>query len=286
MEYHVATLVARAVEASGLGDVALAGGVFANIKVNGAIRRLPGVRRCGVFPHRGDGGLAVGAGAALGLSLSPDAFHSPRPLTTLSLGGAFSDAAVAAVLRRATCRHERLADPAREGAALLAAGRVIGWFQGGMEYGPRALGARSILALATLKGVRARLNRELKRRAWYQPFCPSLLESEAERFLADYGKRPDRFMTMLYQLRESERERLGEIAGVDGSCRPQIVADGSGVFAELLGEVKRLTGDGILLNTSFNFHGEPMVRTPEEALDAFRRMPLDHLVMGPFRVDR
>jgi carbamoyltransferase len=126
----------------------------------------------------------------------------------------------------------------------------------------------------------------LKRRVWYQPFCPSLLESEAQRLFADWKGRPDRFMTMAYEVRPEARAALSGVINVDGTCRPQIVADdAAGPWAALLHEMKRLTGTGAVLNTSFNIHGEPLVCAPEEALDVFARSGADALALGPFLVE-
>jgi carbamoyltransferase len=156
-----------------------------------------------------------------------------------------------------------------------------------MEYGPRALGQRSVLARPDLPRLRDRLNLVLKRRVWYQPFCPSMLESEAATVLSDWTGGRNRSMTMAYQVAERFRDQLAGVTSIDGTCRPQIVPETDiSDFAELLREGRKRWGIGVVLNTSFNIHGEPLVCSPEEAVDVFRRSGADALAMGPFLVRR
>ncbi len=156
-----------------------------------------------------------------------------------------------------------------------------------MEYGPRALGHRSVLARPDRVELRDRLNLVLKRRVWYQPFCPSMLESEASRLLADWTGGRNRAMTMAYQVADEYRGRLAGVMSVDGTCRPQIVGDDErGPFADLLRIARRHWEVGAVLNTSFNIHGEPLVCSPDEAVDVFLRSGADALAIGPFLVAR
>ena len=161
------------------------------------------------------------------------------------------------------------------------------WFQGAMEYGPRALGHRSVLARPDRPRLRDRINLVLKRRVWYQPFCPSMLESDARRALADWTGPGNRFMTMAYEVASEYRCRMAGVTSIDGTCRPQVVSDdAAGEFAEVLRQARRLWGVGAVLNTSFNIHGEPLVCAPGEAIDVFLRSGADLLAIGPFLVDR
>src|SRR5207302_3572236 len=130
-------------------------------------------------------------------------------------------------------------------ASMLAAEKIVMWFQGRMEYGPRALGHRSVLARADRPALRDRLNLALKRRVWYQPFCPSLLERDASVVLADLTGRPNRHMTMAYEVAAEHRHTLSGVMNVDGTCRPQIVAGGAmGAFAAVLREMRARVGIG------------------------------------------
>jgi carbamoyltransferase len=170
---------------------------------------------------------------------------------------------------------------------LLASGKVVMWFQGGMEYGPRALGNRSVLARPDRSDLRDRLNLVLKRRVWYQPFCPTMLESEASRVLSDWTGGRNRAMTMAYQVSEAYREQLAGVTSIDGTCRPQIVNDDDDrPFAEVLRLARARWGVAAVLNTSFNIHGEPLVCTPDQAVDVFVRSGADALAIGPFLVMR
>ena len=282
---HAAVALARdAVRLTGLRRIALAGGVVSNVKAMRRVRLLPEVEDVFVFPHMGDGGLALGAAfaaaAGLGETLRVD-------LGRLDLGPAFDQSVMEASLRAAHLPAPRAGNvPCRVGE-LLAGGLIVMWFQGAMEYGPRALGHRSVLARPDRPDLRDRLNLALKRRVWYQPFCPSMLESEAPRLLADWTGGRNRSMTMAYAVAEAYRARLAGVMSVDGTCRPQLVADeDGGPFAELLREARRRWDVGAVLNTSFNIHGEPLVCSPGEAVDVFLRSGADALAIGPFLVER
>jgi carbamoyltransferase len=172
-------------------------------------------------------------------------------------------------------------------AALLEQGRIVMWFQGRMEYGPRALGHRSVLARPDRADLRDRLNLALKRRVWYQPFCPSLLESDGRRVFADWAGSRNRFMTTAHGIVPEWRSALAGVISVDGTCRPHLVNDDEqSEFAELLREARRRWGLGAVLNTSFNIHGEPLVCSPGEAVDVFLRSGADALAIGPLLVCR
>jgi len=282
---HAAVALARdAVRLTGLRRIALAGGVVSNVKATRRVRLLPEVEDVFVFPHMGDGGLALGAAvvaaAGLGETLRVD-------LSRLDLGPAYDRSVIETSLRAAHLPAPGAGDLPCRVAELLAGGRIVMWFQGAMEYGPRALGHRSVLARPDRLDLRDRLNLALKRRVWYQPFCPSMLESEAPRLLADWTGGRNRSMTMAYKVAGEYRARLAGVMSVDGTCRPQLVADeDSGPFADLLREARRRWDVGAVLNTSFNIHGEPLVCSPGEAVDVFLRSGADALAIGPFLVER
>jgi len=284
VEHATVTLARDAVRLTGLPRIALAGGVVSNVKATRRVRLLPEVEDVFVFPHMGDGGLALGAAvvaaAGLGETLRVD-------LTHLDLGPAYDRSAIEASLGAAGLPAPSAGDLPCRVAALLADGRIVMWFQGAMEYGPRALGHRSVLARPDRPDLRDRLNLALKRRVWYQPFCPSMLESEAPRLLADWTGGRNRSMTMAYKVAGEYRARLAGVMSVDGTCRPQFVADeDGGPFAELLRDARRRWDVGAVLNTSFNIHGEPLVCSPGEAVDVFLRSGADALAIGPFLVER
>jgi carbamoyltransferase len=278
-------LVRAALALTGRRRVALAGGVVSNVKANRLIRLLPELDDVYVFPHMGDGGLPLGAAlaAAAGEGAAPRC-----DLGALALGPSYGDDAIRAVLDATGLRVARPANLAAEVSDRLVDGQIVCWFQGGMEYGPRALGQRSVLARPDRLDLKDRLNLILKRRVWYQPFCPSLLEREAARVFADWtpSGRRNRAMTMAYLVAPEWRSALTGVINVDGSCRPQLVADDdSGPFAAVLRGVGDRLGVAAVLNTSFNIHGEPLVCTPADALDVFRRGGADALAIGGYLVE-
>ena len=283
LETRLTELVQNALRETGLSDLAYAGGVASNVKVNMLIRELPKVRKLYVFPHMGDGGLAIGAAIAANHQFCG---VTRCRLENAYLGPGFTTAQIDAAIDRAGLRggsHEvrTVTNAPAETAKLLAAGEILMWFQGRMEIGPRALGCRSILARPDSAGIKDILNLKLKRRVWYQPFCPSMLDEDAAEILEGYDGRPEPYMTGAYRTRPEKRDKVAAVINVDGSCRPQIVVRGSdNPFAQLLAEFKKLTGIGVILNTSFNLHGEPVVCTPDDALRTFVETGIKTIVLG------
>jgi carbamoyltransferase len=260
LEKHMLDWVRHAVRRTGLPCVALAGGVASNIKVNMLIRELPEVQELFVYPHMGDGGLAAGS------ALHAAALAGQRclPLRDVYLGpeierpGPPPNGIEPHDLRDAGEVITRAAEQ-------IANNEIILWFDGRMEYGPRALGHRSILARPDAPEMRERLNLQLKKRVWYQPFCPSILESDAAELLEHCSGRPNRFMTVGYRAKPESRNRLQAVLGADGSCRPQFVADDDTAYSHLLKAVRQRIGVGCVLNTSMNLHGEPLVASLDQA---------------------
>ncbi len=282
---HVCVALARdAVRLTGVPRVALAGGVVSNVKATRRIRLLPEIEDVYVFPHMGDGGLALGAAV---VAASQRGENVDLDLSRLDLGPSYGVQVIEDAIAAAGLARRPAGALAPAVADLLAKGRIVMWFQGAMEYGPRALGQRSVLARPDQLALRDRLNLVLKRRVWYQPFCPSMLESEAPRLLSDWTGGRNRSMTMAYEVAPPYRERLAAVTSIDGTCRPQFVRDSDSTdYANLLREARSRWGVGAVLNTSFNIHGEPLVCTPSEAVDVFIRSGADALAIGPFLVER
>ncbi len=281
-ERAVVQLARNACDVTGLSRIALAGGVASNVKANRRVRGLECVERLFVYPHMGDGGLA--AGAAFASAMARD--ESVEPLGRLSLGPAFSDGQVETAIAEAGASASRPRSIEQAVAEKLTRDQVVLWFQGGMEYGPRALGWRSVLARPDRATLRDRLNLVLKKRVWYQPFCPTIRADEAAELLADFDGTPNRYMTETYLVRESERARMAGVISVDGTCRPQILpSDEPHPLLGLLEAMKTSIGTAALLNTSFNIHGEPLVCTPAQALDVLVRSGADALAIGPYLVE-
>ncbi|MBI2190993.1 MAG: hypothetical protein HYU36_03275 [Planctomycetes bacterium] len=282
LEVKAVEFVRKVVKDLGVRRVALAGGIFANILVNRLIRLSPEVESCFVFPHMGDGGLALGAAMSLNARRCGVTSY---PFQDVFFGTDYTDEEMQAALAEAGVPSERVSDAELPGrvADLLLAGKIGLWFQGRMEYGPRALGARSIIAHPGSEKAKDELNLRLKRRVWYQPFCPSMLESAAAEIFEDFRGQLDPFMTNAYKVKEAYRDRLRGVIHIDGTCRPQILGPAQPaphLYRELLEEVGRRTGLAVILNTSFNLHGEPLVCSPADSLRTFRETRADYLVLG------
>lgn len=279
LEVKILELVQNAIRETGIRKVALSGGVASNIKVNRLLKNHPAVEALYIFPHMGDGGLALGAAM-----VTNHARHgiSSYKLDNLSLGPDYTEEEIKTALSKSGVTFHKAGDIATETARLVNEGRIVLWFQGRMELGPRALGARSILALPDSEKIKHRLNINLKRRVWYQPFCPSMLSEDAAGCLKDYDNCKNPFMTVAYQVKDEYFDTMRGVTGVDGTCRAQIIERGEGVFQRFLASLKKLRGSSVVLNTSFNIHGESVVNTPEEAISVFKQVKADYLAIGDF----
>ncbi|MDP6627067.1 MAG: carbamoyltransferase C-terminal domain-containing protein [Methanopyri archaeon] len=283
-EHFTSQLFANAVKETGLSSVAWNGGIASNIKMNMHIRLLPDVKEWFVFPHMGDGGLAIGA--ALKVAKEVDVVH-PERIPHIFLGPEYGEDEVLTALNgfAGKVRWERSDDAAGAAAERIAAGDIVFWYNGRMELGPRALGNRSILARADSPTAKNDLNMRVKKRVWFQPFCPSVLEEDCERFFADVDSY-DRFMTMGYMVQDGLKDQLRAVINVDGSSRPQMLGQENPAYRRVIEGVRKETGDGIVLNTSFNVHGQPIVCTPEDALKTFVETGVPLMALGDVLVEQ
>jgi carbamoyltransferase len=246
------------------------------------IRKSDAVKHWYIFPHMGDGGMALGSALYADHEINGTARHE----FSAYLGTGYTEADTEDALKKERwLRYHREGDPAGRAAELIGKGNYVFWFQGNMEYGPRALGNRSILAPSSSESVKDKLNMYVKKREWFQPFAPSMMEEEAERLLEYDGKGVDRFMTMAYMTREDRRDALKAVMHVDGSARAQMVGQENRAYHELIGKVRKETGDGVVLNTSFNVHGMPIVMSPEDALRTMRETKTRYMLMNGFFVE-
>ena len=269
----------------GLTDLALAGGCAMNSVANGKVRRMTPFRRVYVQSAAGDAGGAIGAAFAL--------WHQVGGARSFVMdhaywGPQFSSGDIHALMAArqseidaAGCSVEYIADEAelcRRAAVAIAEGRVVGWFQGRMEWGPRALGNRSIVCDPRRADVKAILNAKIKRRESFRPFAPSVLAEAVTDWFEEDDDVP--FMMQVFQIREDKRRLIPAVTHVDGSGRLQTVYRRTNPrYHRLIESYRDLTGIPIVLNTSFN-ENEPVVCEPKEALDCFLRTRMDVLIMG------
>ena len=262
-------------------NLCLAGGCMGNVKLNYELRRLDQVTDVYVFPHMGDGGLALGGAMAAELE---EGGGRRVPMRTAYHGPSFDDAEVEAVVAEAGLHFERLAEGEIAGvvAGFLANGLIVGWFQGAMEVGPRALGARSILAAATDQTINDSLNRRLERTE-FMPFAPATTVDRAPDCFIDWHQSQvsSQFMTMCYDCTPLLSERCPAVVHVDGTARPQVVIrENNPRYFDVIEAYTELTGNPAIINTSFNHHEEPIVLSPQDALRSLRDGNVDVLVAG------
>ena len=302
LEETVLAISAWLRRASGQPQLVMAGGVALNCVMNSRVRDSGIFDAAWVQPAAGDAGTALGAAlwidGRLREQASATGHREADPTTPLAprrwrmshayLGPSYDDESIEALLRWAKLPYERLDDLAGTTARLLAQDRVIGWFQGPMEFGPRALGGRSILASPLGAQMQGRIN-ELKDREDFRPVAPAVPEERlADWFTpagANGGTAP--FMLFIYDVRPEQAARIPAACHQDLTARVQTVSrEANPRFHEVLEAFGRLTGVPVLINTSFNVRGEPIVCTPKDAIDAFHTTPLDALVIGSFLLEK
>jgi carbamoyltransferase len=280
LEEVVVDLVEHHLRRSGASTLVVSGGVFANVTLNRRLAGLDGVRQLHVHPGMTDSGIALGAAAT---AYARGRHDRPQPLTRVDLGPSFDDDAAAGAFRD---RGYEVVAPGRSAehvlAAALADGHVVARFVGGCEYGPRALGQRSVLAPAGVASGAAELNDRL-RRSHVMPFAPVVPAATAATLFdgLDKVEWPTRFMTTSVRCRPEAVRGLPAAVHLDGTARPQLVHPGENPrLAALLDEYRRRTGRPGLINTSFNLHDEPIVCTPADAARSARAARLDVVQVG------
>jgi carbamoyltransferase len=281
-EQAMLRLAAGAVAKTGCRNLCLAGGVALNSKANGKILTSGLVNDLFVQPAAGDDGVCLGA------ALAPYLDGGELPLRKMRhayLGPASSDAEIEKAITTYKIQHRRVSDPAKAAAELLANGKILGWFQGRMEFGPRALGSRSILADPRDAQMTEKVNNAVKFREWWRPFAPSMLAESAGNYIESATDSP--FMILTAQVRPDKRRTIPAVTHVDGSARPQTVErDVNPLYWKLICEFGGLTGVPVIMNTSFNLRGEPIVCTPTDAIRTFFSSGMDALMIGSFLVEK
>jgi carbamoyltransferase len=266
--------------AGGPDTLTMAGGVALNCVANARLAATGPFRHVWVQPAAGDAGTALGAA----LHVATTGGERVEAMPGAALGRGFTDAELRAELERAALPFSRPASIAATAAEVLAAGGMVAWFQGRSEYGPRALGHRSLLAHPGERRITARLN-DVKGREQFRPVAP-MVRAERAAEIFD-GVLPSPYMLFVHRVRPEWRDRIPAVVHVDGTARIQTIDPGDEpLVAELLAEFDRRTGLPVVVNTSLNTAGRPIVDTPREALELFGSAPIDLLAIGPFAVQR
>lgn len=276
-------LLRRVTRLTGCRKLCLAGGVALNSKANGELLRSGLIDDIYIQPAAGDDGACIGAAYAVYSELKLPLPRKPTGHTYL--GGEFSNDQIEQVLRVYKLPYRREADVSRRAAELLAQDRLIGWFQGRMEFGPRALGNRSILADPRRAENRDRVNDAVKFREGWRPFAPSVLVERGAEYFDDF--RPSPYMILTFWANKAKAHEIPAVVHVDGSARVQSVERSVNPrYYDLIEQFGQLTGVPVVLNTSFNLKGDPIVCSPKDAIQTFYTSGLDDLVIGDIVVSK
>lgn len=267
---------------TGLRNLAISGGVALNVKMNGRLFESGLLDRVFVYPVCADAGSSIGA--ALAVSYKAGCLSNIK-LNSLFLGPAYSDDEIRRVLTECKVTFTEEESIELTAARLISEGKIVGWFQGSMEAGPRALGARSILADPRSVESRDKVNNVIKYREPWRPFTPSMTQEGADMYFDRHTDAP--FMIMTFKANERAEKDIPAVVHIDKTARPQIVSEGSNKeFYNLIKEFRGITGIPVLLNTSFNVRGEPIVCSPRDALRTFFATGLDALAIGNFLISK
>ncbi|MFZ0548135.1 MAG: carbamoyltransferase C-terminal domain-containing protein [Candidatus Promineifilaceae bacterium] len=282
LEVTVLRLLSHFQEETGIRNLCISGGVGLNVKMNSAIHKSSLFDKILPFPIPSDSGTGIGAAAALHYELTGERV---KPLKHVYLGPGYTDDEIELQIKSCGLSYERCDDIAEATADLLAAGKVVGWFQGRLEGGPRALGSRSILADSRTVEARDRVNQAIKFREYWRPFCPSLAVESKDRFMKQADEAP--YMIMAFDATEESAEKAKAVVHIDGTMRVQTVnPEHNPVYHRLLKAFEQRAGIPIVLNTSFNIKGEAIVCSPRDALRTFWTTGLDALAIGPFLIEK
>jgi carbamoyltransferase len=280
---------------SGADNLCLAGGVALNCVLNATLRDRNIFKNIWVQPAAGDAGTSLGAALWIDRQqndskANPVSGVNSAPVTNVASekfvmdhtywGPAYNDNEIEQFLKWTKVPYKRMDNVAEETAQLLAKNKIIGWYQGRMEFGPRALGSRSILASPIHADMQAKLN-EIKDREDFRPVAPVVLEEDAAEWFEGASFSP--FMLFVYKVKEGKEDKIPAVRHVDGTARIQTINESQHPdYYRLLKEFKKITGVPVLVNTSFNTRGEPIVCTPRDAVECFWTSPLDALVIGSY----
>jgi len=287
LEETVLKLVHWLYEQTKSENLCMAGGVALNCVSNSYIRDNGPFKNVWVQPAAGDAGTALGA--ALWLAAQQNEYKSSRTKSFATMdhvyyGPEYTDDEVEKFLKWTKVPYRKMTNVAKETAEILAENKIIGWFQGRMEYGPRALGSRSILASPIDPGMQSKLN-DIKDREDFRPVAPVVLEEDASEWFEDAIVSP--YMLFVFDVKPDKADKIPAVRHVDGTARVQTInRKQHAIYYDLLKEFKAITGVPVLVNTSFNTRGEPIVCTPRDAIECFWTSPFDALIINSFLLEK
>lgn len=285
-QYHFEKVILKMVtdfhKRTQIKNICLAGGVALNCLVNQKIMNLDFIDNIYVQPAAGDAGISLGAA----MYASVEAGYYPQTIESALLGTEFSNEQIKNILDENLIKYKYVDDPAEVAADLIFNNKVIGWFQGRMEFGPRALGARSILANPAMPDVKNILNKKIKFRESFRPFCPSVIEEDfKEYFVGKATKAP--FMNITFDATEKAKIFTPGVVHADGTARIQTVSkEHQPLYHSFLCKLKEKTGHPVVVNTSFNTNNEPIVNSPSDAVATFYRSGLEALIIGNYLIEK
>jgi carbamoyltransferase len=283
LEKSLLALVKKYVAETGIKNVCMAGGVALNCLANQKIESLTIVEALFIQPASSDAGISLGAAYLASVDLGIKDFE--KQMHTF-YGNEFSDEEIKEVLERCNLNFTKEENLITSAATQLAENKVIGWFHGRMEFGPRALGNRGILANPAAPGIQQVVNNKIKFREGFRPFGASVLEEDFHLYF-DAKCMDAPFMTKVFNVKDNYQNLLSGVTHVDGTCRVQTInREQNQLYYQLLLACKKLTGHGVLLNTSFNLNHEPIVNTPREAIASFFASGMDALYIGDYCIKK
>lgn len=283
-EEFTLSFVREWIKKTGIHDLVCAGGLFANVIINQKILELEEVNSIFIHPAMGDTGLALGSALFL---LSQKITLPPKPLENVYFGFQYTDDEIISTAKKYNLNYKIVPNLPIYIAELLKAGKIVGLYQGRMEYGPRALGNRTILANPSDPNINNWLNKRLNRTE-FMPFAPVVCEEDASKCFKNYdaGKYPAKFMTITFDAQDECRKLAPAICHVDNTARPQTIdRKNNPLYYDIIKEFYRLTGIPVLINTSFNMHEEPIVASPDDAIRSFLVGAVDVLVMEKYVIE-
>ena len=279
-EIIITDLIKKFYRENRISRICLAGGCALNVIANKKIREIGFLDQVYIQPASNDSGIALAA-----YMMSSELGYRINPLENVYYGPKYNNEHIHRVLKRNQINFKEVEDPCFEAAKLVANDKIIGWFQGRLEFGPRALGNRSILANPANKDMKNIVNKKIKFRESFRPFCPSVLEEDANLYFNGNIKEAPTWPLPL--MLGKHKTKIPSVTHIDGTSRIQTVnKEQNPMFHSYLYHLKELTGIGMTLNTSFNVKGQAIVNTPENALETFYGSGLDNLIIGNFQINK